>query len=147
MELDVVFQKARVRVLNLGGFKRGAAVFLPGIGIIVGRAYVADKNLLRHEFGHYLQFKKWGAWTFFRHVAVDSILSCWRARKRKFVWYRHSDTWTEWSANLLSWEYFGRPSDWETRIYPLKVHKTRRGADFPKKLKHLEASLPEYNGM
>ncbi|MCQ2217696.1 MAG: hypothetical protein MJZ33_04320 [Paludibacteraceae bacterium] len=142
MELDDVFQKAHVHVFNRWKFKRGASVFIPGLGIIVGSAFVADRNLLLHEFGHYLQFKKWGFWTFFRHVAKDSLLSCWKSQKKKYVWFRHSDTWTEWSANRLSWEYFGRPSDWNTCKYPLKVNKTRKGTEFPVELSQLEAALP-----
>ena len=143
MELDDIFQKARVHVFNIGKFKRGASVFIPGIGILVGRSFKTDKNLLRHEFGHYLQFKKWGAWIFFRHVAKDSFLSCWRSQRKKYVWYRHCDTWTEWSANLLAWDYFGRPDDWNTCVYPLNVNKTRHGASFPSKLKQLEEDLPK----
>lgn len=142
MESIEVFQKVRIRIFNRWGFRKGAAAFIPGLGIIVGRAFADDRNLLRHEFGHFLQFKKWGAWVFFRHVALDSLLSCRKSQKKKNVWFRHSDTWTEWSANVLFWEYFGRPNDWDTCKYPLKQRGRRAGSSFPPSLKFLEKGLP-----
>ena len=29
-------------------------------------------------------------------------------------------TWTEWSANLLSYDYFGQPEDWDEIRFPLQ---------------------------
>ena len=54
------FQGINIYRLNVGNFRHGAAVTIPGIGIFVGRGMEDDLDLLRHEFGHILQFRKWG---------------------------------------------------------------------------------------
>lgn len=35
------------------------------------------------------------------------------------------DTWCEWSANRLSYQYFNKPSDWNMRDYPIWYEKIR----------------------
>ena len=55
--------------LNAGNFRRGAAVTLPGIGIISGNDGLKQPDLLRHEFGHMLQYRKWGFFFYWTRIA------------------------------------------------------------------------------
>lgn len=110
------FQGINIYRLNVGNFKRGAAVTIPGIGIFVGRGMEDDLDLLRHEFGHILQFRKWGFLFFWRSIAAASLKSA-RNQRRKFV--PHMSTWTEWSANWLSYKYLDMPDDWNHRRFPV----------------------------
>lgn len=110
------FQGINIYRLNVGNFRHGAAVTIPGIGIFVGRGMEDDLDLLRHEFGHILQFRKWGFLFFWRSVASASLKSA-RNQRRKFI--PHMDTWTEWSANWLSYKHFGMPDDWDHRRFPV----------------------------
>lgn len=110
------FEGVRVFWVNFGDFKRGAALTLPGIGIFVGKGRESDLNLLRHEFGHILQFRKWGFWFFYRYIAGTSLKSARTSRKKD---YFHQSTWTEWSANYLSYHYFDKPKDWNFHRFPI----------------------------
>ncbi|HQJ90155.1 MAG TPA: hypothetical protein PLB70_06035, partial [Paludibacteraceae bacterium] len=44
-------------------------------------------------------------------------------------------TWTEWSANRLSWEHFGRPADWNMLCFPISAPNTHAEYILPAKLK------------
>jgi hypothetical protein len=111
------FENISLIPLNAGIFKRGAAVTIPGLGIITGNAGIKNHDLLRHEFGHILQFRKWGFLFYWFRIAPDSVLSARKAIKSKT--YNHMDCWTEWSANLLSYQYFNKPSDWNFTRFPI----------------------------
>lgn len=113
-----------------GELKNRAAVSLPGIGIFVHPKDVRNIGLLRHEYGHILQAKKWGKFFFYRYVAKESIIS---ARKSSqdpcFV---HQHTWTEWTANRLSYYFFKRPDDWDMNSFPIHPPLVaREGTDWP----------------
>ncbi len=110
------FEGVRIFRLNLGNFKHGAALTLPWIGIFVGKGREFDLNLLRHEFGHILQFRKWGFWFFWRHIAKTSLDSAHASNKEH---RSHQNTWTEWSANFLAYQYFNEPEDWNFRRFPI----------------------------
>lgn len=111
------FEDVRIFKLPFKRFKQGAAMTIPGIGIFVGEGWERDLNLLRHEFGHVLQYRKWGFLHFWKHIAPDSLKSARRAEKRLF---NHMETWTEWSANRLSYEYFSQPHNWNFNRFPIK---------------------------
>lgn len=130
------FEGLRVRVFNFGPFKKGACCYIPYLGIIVGKDNVDNKHLLRHEFGHYLQRKEFGLWKFLRYFAIDSILSYRKSKSKEFVWFRHYDTWTEWSANRMAWEYFKRPADWDHAKHPININVTREGCVIPPELRN-----------
>ena len=49
-----------VRIFTIPGFLLKGAFAFPGLGIFVQRAHMNNKNLLMHEFGHILQFRKYG---------------------------------------------------------------------------------------
>lgn len=113
----IYFEGVRVFVWNFGGFKKGAAMAVPRIGIFVGKNGISDLDLLRHEFGHILQYKKWGAIKFWFKVAFASVKSF--RKEKKSGSFRHYNTWTEWSANRLAYNYFNKPNDWNFRDYPI----------------------------
>lgn len=110
------FEGVHIFSLPFKNFKRGAAVTIPWIGIFIGKGYENDQDLLRHEFGHILQFRKWGFWIFWRHIAAASLISAKHSRKYAV---NHMHTWTEWSANKLSYDYFQRPIDWNYTLFPI----------------------------
>ena len=110
------FEGILVFRLNFSPFTQGAAVTLPCIGIFVGKGSENDKQLLRHEFGHILQYRKWGFWLYWRRIAYTSLKSARLSNKLKFS---HQSTWTEWSANRLSYEYFNKPDDWNFDTFPI----------------------------
>jgi len=111
------FEDARVYCLDWMYFKRGAAMTIPGLGIFTGRGDLHNMDLLRHEYGHILQYRKWGARAFWLSIAPTSLKSAYQAHKNPG--FRHMNTWTEWTANRLAYDHFGQPSDWNTKIYPL----------------------------
>lgn len=110
------FEGIYIFTVPFGDFKKGAAVTIPCIGIFVGKGFENDRDLLRHEFGHILQFRKWGFWMFWRRIASASLISARHSRKYAV---NHMHTWTEWSANRLSYEYFKQPKDWNFKLFPI----------------------------
>ncbi len=114
------FENTRVFRLNFKNFKQGSAVTIPGIGIFIGNGFEKDLNLLRHEFGHLLQFQKWGFFFFWKNIASTSLKSARFSRKKHF---QHQQTWTEWSANWLSFHYFDLPADWDFERFPITPEK------------------------
>ncbi|WP_192349070.1 hypothetical protein [Algoriphagus sp. Y33] len=110
------FEGVRVFTTEVGSFGQGAAATLPRIGIFVNPNAKYNINLLRHEFGHVLQAKKWGANFFYGSIVAASLMSADAANNGAFD---HQSTWTEWTANLLSWRYFGRPNNWDMKNYPI----------------------------
>lgn len=109
------FEEVRIFQLSFGSFKHGAAVTIPLAGIFIGKGMENDLNLLRHEFGHILQFRKWGFWFFWLYIAKASLDSA-HASRKEHRWHQH--TWTEWSANRLSYDYFNKPTDWNFKRFP-----------------------------
>ena len=63
---------------------------VPGVGIFVGPGGINDVDLLKHEFGHILQARKWGAGVFYGDVAPASLRY---AKLCKYVdpYYSHLD--------------------------------------------------------
>ncbi len=128
------FEGYQVFASTIGRLKKGAAFVFPGIGIFVNPDDVNNNDLLRHEYGHILQAKKWGLWFFYSRIVPVSLWSASKHGKNKF---RHPDTWTEWSANQLSYSYFNKPTDWNFEKYPIRPEVSREGSMLPKKL-HLD---------
>jgi|SRR5688572_4099745 len=119
---------------TLGELKNRAAIALPGIGIFVHPGDINNVSLLRHEFGHILQARKWGKLFFYRYIAIESIVS---ARKsNQDATFIHQQTWTEWTANRLAYYFFKRPEDWDMKSYPTypPLH-IREGAECPRILR------------
>ncbi|MCE3226155.1 MAG: hypothetical protein K0S32_706 [Bacteroidetes bacterium] len=104
------------------GSFNGVPVFvLPGLGndeaftltnsIFISQYDRGDKDLLRHEFGHYLYAQAKGNinWWIMAQESIYSTMSD----------FKHKTSWTEWQANYLSYIYFGKPSDWDRDRFPL----------------------------
>lgn len=115
--MKIKFEGVTVFVVNTKSFNRGAAVTIPGVGIFVGRKSFQNVDLLRHEFGHILQFRQKGFFNFWFKIAPPSLRSAFLSSKKEN--HIHMHTWTEYTANQLSYEYFNRPSDWDFSNYPL----------------------------
>jgi hypothetical protein len=119
---------------TIGELKNRAAVALPGIGIFVHPKDARNISLLRHEFGHMLQAKKWGKIFFYRYVARESVNSVRRSNRDSS--FNHQHTWTEWTANRLSYYFFKRPNDWDMKSYPIYPPlENREGTDMPEFLR------------
>ena len=112
------FENIKVYTSKFGALSKRAAITLPGIGIFVNPIDKNNIDLLRHEFGHVLQAKKWGIVFFVFHIAFQSVRSARKANKNKS--YKHMLFWTEWSANKLSYLYFNCPNDWNFTDYPIE---------------------------
>lgn len=115
---------------TVGELKNHAAIALPGFGIFIHPQDVRNIPLLRHEFGHMLQAKIWGKFFFYRTIAWTSLKSAFSANREAS--YQHHHTWTEWSANRLSFEYFKKPHDWDFKKYPIYTSvENRKGSNLP----------------
>ena len=79
-------------------------------------------DLLRHEYGHILQRKQKRFLFFWFKVAPASLKSAMQTDRDKSKAHMH--TWTEWSANKLSFEHFNRPTDWNFSDYPITPHNS-----------------------
>jgi hypothetical protein len=108
------FYGVPVHDCNFGVLKYGAAFTLPLTGIYLSLSYYKGKALtdvIRHEFGHALQYKRYGIGYFFV-VAPVSIHNAMYAAS-------HMQTWTEAEANTISYKFLGKPADWNFVDYPI----------------------------
>ena len=101
---------------RLGSGKNSSAIALPGIGIIVGDGVYSkqlDLPTVKHEFGHFLQFRKTGFIKFYILVGLPSLLSAW------LNWHGkgHNHYWTELWCNHLASNYFSDES-WNIDRFP-----------------------------
>jgi hypothetical protein len=127
------FENTRVYCSTVGVLKRRAAIAIPGIGIFIHPTDINNTDLLRHEFGHILQRKKFGFFFFFFKIATASINSARKANKD--ATYNHMHCWTEWTANRLAYHYFNSPKDWNFKDYPIEVNSNAGSYSLaPKKL-------------
>jgi hypothetical protein len=105
--------------VNLGRFKSGtySGVTLPLKGIFVGQGVYSDpvQTMLKHEFGHVLQIRLIGIANYYKYVATTSLLSAYKNPPSI-----HKYTWTETWANYLSYNYFGKPKNWNMTDNPVK---------------------------
>ena len=88
--------------------EKGATI--PDYGIIVGKGTLTSgsdvgKELLQHEYGHVLQYKKIGAKAFYSVITPESTASASYSCINPL--YNHDSFWTETWANYLSRHYFG----------------------------------------
>jgi len=107
----------RVFTLDLHNFNQGAACTIPGIGIFIGSMQAGNIDLLRHEFGHILQRRQKGFLYYWIKIVPASLWSAFRAST--VTKHIHMHTWTEWTANSLSYDYFNQPATWDFNTYPI----------------------------
>jgi hypothetical protein len=85
-----------------GGY---SGVTIPERGITVGLGvFNHDDDMIKHEFGHILQFRTHGARAYWSVIGPESI---WSAVKHNKNEWNHNKYWTETYANYLSRNYFG----------------------------------------
>jgi RHS repeat-associated protein len=113
-----------VNVFATDIFSGSDAGTLPGIGIFLNKEHMTDYDLLKHEFGHVLQAKKYGLSFFYKTILPNSLYSGYLNQTRNN--FDHHDTWTEWSANDLSKDYFKNEA-WNTKRFPLLPKHVRMG--------------------
>ena len=112
LERITVFEGVPVYLANLPG---ESAVTLPGFGIIIDRGWYNEmpenerEALLKHEYGHILQYEEWGPDVYWGVVAWQSLLSA----AGRMGPTDHDDFWTEADANMRSEEYFAWKRDHE----------------------------------
>ena len=101
-------------------FKSGHGLTIPQIGIITHRGAFAeglDLGLIKHEFGHILQFRYLGSLQFYFRIGIPSLMSAIKASLVKnHLHQRHT---VEIEANQLSYNYFDKPKDWNVKRFPL----------------------------
>lgn len=111
-----VFENTNLYESNL--FKVGHGLTIPQLGIIVSKGAIGnDKNLIRHEFGHILQWRKLGNLGFYFKIGFPSLWSAIKACLKKG--YFHQKHPVEIDANKLSYQYFNRPKDWDFKRFPI----------------------------
>ncbi len=81
--------------------------------VFVARDYreFYGEAILQHGYGHYLQFRKYGAWKYYFSIAPKSILAALRKDDYDPV---------EVEANQLAHAYFGEASLMGGRYFPLR---------------------------
>jgi hypothetical protein len=133
------FEGVTVRITDIPPFKHGAAMAVPGIGIFTGPQSGNDLDVLKHEFGHILQYRKWGSRVFWTWVAPSSLRFAHYANNNlSYSNLDYMSNWTEWSANYLSYRYFN--GDFNTALYPIKpVNSGRNIVQYPVFVKGVEA--------
>lgn len=98
---------------------KGHAVCIPQIGIILpDQSNLEQQNLslLRHEFGHILQYREMGFWKFYLKVGIPSL---WSAFSSRWTGHLHQNHRVERDANRRSYAYFEKPGDWPDHRFPL----------------------------
>ncbi len=115
MQKYVSIEKVKIIYFPVFLFK-GAFAF-PGLGIFVNKIYAGNKNLLMHEFGHILQFRKYGFFVFWMKIAPKSFFSAMKSRISSR--HQHKLTRTEIDANVLAYNYFKKPADWNFGQFPI----------------------------
>ena len=83
---------------------------LPYRGICVGSGVFSKQKaeglaMMQHEFGHVLQYRKVGQWSYYKVIAKESIQNC--ISDKIHHTSTHDTFWTETWANYLSKAYFG----------------------------------------
>lgn len=121
---------------EVGDLKDGAAYTTPWNGINFSYRYWGGntkgiKDLVRHELGHILQYRRYGT-TYYAVMAGTSIVSAKISESEE----GHQGSWTEWEANTLSYMFFGFPTDWNPKYainsdYMNAVIKTDFVKNFP----------------
>lgn len=112
-----MYRFSGVPVYVLKGLHRGAAFTLPGIGIFTGKDYARNIHLLRHEFGHVLQARRYG---WLRYYVLTGPLSLWSALREQLSRdHFHKTASVELEANKLSYSYFNDPEDWDHHSFPV----------------------------
>ncbi len=100
--------------------KKGHGLTIPQIGIITYQGAFSkglDLGLIKHEFGHILQYRNVGIIKFYFGIGLPSLMSALKASFNKS--YRHQTHLVEIDANRLSFNYFNQPKNWDLKRFPV----------------------------
>lgn len=70
-----------------GNWMKGHGCALPPLGILVGPD--ANQDLIQHEMGHFLQYRKIGFFRFYFLVGIPSLINLNLLKLEKYFWGRH----------------------------------------------------------
>jgi len=93
-------------------------------------------QLFMHEYGHSLQEKYYGTFNYYWKIASTSAMNylliapnpdLYKKNPVAYIdkFYNYTHTWTEMNANTLSFLYFGQPSYWDFKNYPVDTNFLR----------------------
>jgi hypothetical protein len=114
------FEGIRVYDSTIGDLEGGGGITFPGLGILISEEYYENRpskdrlDLLRHEFGHILQARRYGNAFYYSVIGLVSPVSALTSPS-------HQASWTEKEANTLSYIYFNFPADWNFDKYQIDV--------------------------
>lgn len=98
----------------------GHGITLPNFGIFLfPGTYSLQKDLwlVKHEFGHILQYQEMGFIKFYLKIGVPSF---WSAIKQSlYKNYHHQTHKVELDANRKSYHHFNQPSNWPLNRFPI----------------------------
>jgi hypothetical protein len=104
---------------------KSGAIALPPF-VITAHDNVGNHDLMRHEYGHFIQYLLLVlcSWSFGKAyllylflIGIPSIVSAYVAQKNKS--YFHQGLYTEKSANQLSYWFHHKPHTWNFEKYPV----------------------------
>ncbi len=99
-------------------FRAGHGLTIPQIGIITyPGAFVNDLGLIKHEFGHILQWRKLGSIRFYFKIGLPSLWSAIKANLKKN--YLHQNHPVEINANKIAYQYFKESQSWDFKRFPI----------------------------
>lgn len=101
-------------------FKKGHGLTIPQIGIITYQGAFSeglDLGLVKHEFGHVLQYNMLRSIRFYLTIGFPSLMSAVKASL--FKNYLHQSHQVEIDANQLSYNYFNKPKNWDFKRFPI----------------------------
>ncbi len=101
--------------------KNGHAITLAPFGIFLAKntyKFQNDPFLIKHEFGHILQYRKLGFIRYYFLIGIPSLFSAIKASFTKG--YHHQSANVEIEANLYAYHYFEQPNDWPHYRFPTK---------------------------
>ncbi len=109
-----------VNIYESSLFKKGHGLTIPQIGIITCPGVFSkglDLVLIKHEFGHILQWRNLGSIKFYFEIGFPSLISAIIASlKKDYIHQNHS---VEINANQRSYHYFQQPKNWNFKRFPI----------------------------
>lgn len=100
-----------------GGY---SGVAIPSKGIFLGKnVFRNDYDMVKHEFGHVLQYNLHGELAYYSIIAPESFVNASMSKTDM----EHNNFWTETYANYLSYNYFKTKyncTSWNLKEYPIK---------------------------
>jgi hypothetical protein len=121
MMLEKVGKFEGVTIYESSFIKKGHAITLAPLGIFIAHDIFnlqKDSFLIKHEFGHILQYRKLGFLRFYILIGIPSLYS---AIKASIITnYHHQTAKVEVEANLYAYHYFNQPLDWPQHRFPIK---------------------------